>query len=375
VRRLATLRVFLGVLVSLSVASRLAPATPATLEARVLLIGDAGDATGGDPVLRALQAEAARESAKTVIVFLGDNVYPYGLPADGAADRREAEGRIRAQLDAARRSGARTVFVPGNHDWQKSGPEGWERVKRLGALVNAVDGVSLRPSGGCPGPEVVDFGEGLRLVLLDTQWWLHPGPRPLSAADGCPIASEDGVVAALRAAIDTRKGRRVVVAAHHPLRTGGPHGGRFGFKQHVFPLTEVAPWLWLPLPVVGSVYPLARGGGASDQDVSGKRYRRMRSRMEEALRLSPPLAWAAGHEHGLQVLRPAGGPLHLVSGAGTIDNVSYVGRLPETLFAKAAAGFVRLDLVSGGRSEVTVLGVSRDASVTPLFTETVGGDR
>src|SRR2546422_8176212 len=31
------------------------------------------------------------------------------------------------------------------------------------------------PGGGCPGPRVVDLAGGVRLVALDTEWWLHDG--------------------------------------------------------------------------------------------------------------------------------------------------------------------------------------------------------
>ena len=34
------------------------------------------------------------------------------------------------------------------------------------------------------------------------------------------------------------------------------HGGRLPLKDHLFPLTNVVPGLYLPLPLVGSAYPL-----------------------------------------------------------------------------------------------------------------------
>ena len=38
--------------------------------------------------------------------------------------------------------------------------------------------------------------------------------------------------------------------------------------------TELA-WLWLPLPVLGSAYPVARGFGITSQDISSKKYSAM----------------------------------------------------------------------------------------------------
>ena len=38
--------------------------------------------------------------------------------------------------------------------------------------------VRLLPKGGCPGPEVVDLGPHLRLIVLDSEWWVHNDVKP-----------------------------------------------------------------------------------------------------------------------------------------------------------------------------------------------------
>lgn len=343
------------------------------LDTRLLFIGDAGDATPSDPVIRALAAEARREPDRTVVVFLGDNVYPKGVPAPDEPGRAAAVARLDAQIRAVAESGARAIFVPGNHDWQESGPDGWARVKRESEIVNGTPGgrVTMRPANGCPGPEVLDFGTRVRLVALDTQWWLHPGTRPATAGDGCAFFREEEVVDALRGALGSSNGRLAFVVAHHPLASGGPHGGAFGVKQHVFPLTALSPWLWIPLPVVGSIYPAARRAGVSDQDLAGKKNVEMRRSLERAFAPAPPFAWVSGHDHGLQVLKPPSGPLLLVSGSGTIANVSHVLRLPETRFRRAQAGFQRVDVREDGSAVLTVVGVGRNGGTQPLYEETM----
>src|ERR1044071_4352747 len=71
-----------------------------TLELNLVLIGDAGlPAPGGEPVLRALRDEIAKQSKNTFVVFLGDNVYPRGMVLDSsAAERRENERILDAQM-------------------------------------------------------------------------------------------------------------------------------------------------------------------------------------------------------------------------------------------------------------------------------------
>ena len=55
----------------------------------------------------------------------------------------------------------------------------------------------------------------------------------------------------------------------------------------MFPLRRVAGWLWVPLPFVGSLYPLIRTLAPSDQDLSSGPYRTMREALEGEPTLGP----------------------------------------------------------------------------------------
>jgi hypothetical protein len=331
----------------------------------LLLIGDAGKPKqGGEPVLVALRRDIAKQPGRTSVVFLGDNVYPAGLPAEAHPDRRELDRRLDDQVDAVRDSGARAIFIPGNHDWDRGGSDGWQAVRRQQQRVDArgVPGVTYLPKDGCPGPEVVDLGARLRIVALDTQWWFHGHARPEHPDSPCPTDSEDEVLAGLREALLAAGSREVVVAAHHPLESGGPHGGRFGLKQHLFPLTEWKRWLWLPLPIVGSAYPIARQSGITSQDLTSGEYQRVRDAFLSVLRQRPPLAWAAGHEHVLQVIESPRYGRVLVSGSGIYGHVTHVRDVEGSRYRAARAGYMRLDLLADGRRRLTVVEVRKDGS-------------
>ncbi|MGE0452415.1 MAG: metallophosphoesterase [Vicinamibacteria bacterium] len=371
--RPAALRLAVLALSAVAPAAAGQPPSPDT-ETTLILIGDAGaPAARGEPVLRALEAAAGVSPQRTLVLFLGDNVYPAGFPAESARGRAEAARRLDAQVDAVRRAGARSVFIPGNHDWAHEQADGWESIRRQAAHLAARAGAAagLLPRGGCPGPETLDLGEHLRLVLLDTQWWLHDGPRPQGPGSGCAASSESEVLAALGDAVAATGARQVVVAGHHPLRTGGPHGGHFTWKDHLFPLRAARPWLWLPLPLIGSAYPSARQAGITSQDLAGEANRRLRAAIEGAFERSRPLVYASGHEHTLQVLEGSGARHLLVSGAGIFGHTSAVKRLPDTRFASSRAGFMRLDVGAAGRVRLTVLevdarGTAREAYVAWL---------
>src|SRR5205085_7113537 len=67
---------------------------------------------------------------KTTVVFLGDNLYTYGLPDDAYARYNTARAILDSQVNIAKGTGAKVYFIPGNHDWNKEGPGGWQTEVR-----------------------------------------------------------------------------------------------------------------------------------------------------------------------------------------------------------------------------------------------------
>ncbi len=341
-----------------------APLAPKdSIEVTIFLIGDAGSsAYDGEPVLAelALQSDSLRP-VRQFVVFLGDNVYPRGVPPLGDPNRDDAERKIAAQVLAIRKGSAQGLLIPGNHDWDRQGLDGWASILRQDTLVRKFGGkdVRLAPAGGCPGPVVVDLGAHVRLIAMDTQWWLHNDVKPYGDTSPCPTRTPDEVADSLKGALRDKGKRHAIVLTHHPMRSGGIHGGSFTVMDHIFPLRNVKPWLWVPLPFIGSIYPFARQMGISNQDVNGGKYRRMREAFERAFRPHPPLVIASGHDHDLEVIR-GGSPritnagYQLVSGAGILGHASVVRKIEGSLFEREAAGFMRLDVTRDGRVRLSV---------------------
>lgn len=330
---------------------------------RFILIGDAGAPSPEDPVLAALSRAGAEIPDRTIVVFLGDNIYPRGLPPEGSDDRERAEQRLDRQIDAVRRGGTRAIFVPGNHDWARMGAGGLEAVRREEARVETAGGGRMEwlPEDGCPGPSIRDY-PGVRLVVLDTQWWLTTDyPK------GCSEVSDGDHLAALAAAVRPANGLPVVVAGHHPLASMGEHGGQFGLEDHLFPLRALKKWAWLPLPLIGSLYPFARENGISDQDLSGAGNRRMRAAFANAFGDHPPLVYAAGHEHALQVFRGTVARWLPVSGSGFFGHGSRVFWSDSTEYASSAGGFMLLDVTREGRFRLAVEEVDRSGTRREVY--------
>jgi Calcineurin-like phosphoesterase len=346
---------------------------PEDVETSLYLIGDAGaPSPTGEPVLAALSRDLGSRRSRRVVLFLGDNAYPRGLPPAGTPGRAAAERSLIQQVQVVTDAGATGFMVLGNHDWDKYGKEGWDAARRQEVFVDSAGrgAVTLRPGGGCPGPAVIDIGR-LRLLLVDTQWWLHNGPKPDDPASGCPTYAETQVVDSLRAALTAAPGQLVVVAGHHPLVSGGVHGGHFGWKDHLFPLRNVERWLWIPLPVIGSLYPALRQSGISRQDMSSQIYQHFIQLFREAFAGRPPALYAAGHEHNLQVVAGRIVPLELVSGGGIYGHNGRAVPVRGTLMAGRASGFARLDIPHAGPARLAVLEVDRAGHSHEVFSRSV----
>ncbi|RKU20026.1 hypothetical protein C6500_09515 [Candidatus Poribacteria bacterium] len=323
--------------------------TEGTLRYRLLLLGDGGVPKPEEPVLKTLGEWAKKDAANTSIVFLGDNMYPEGM-----TERRkhEASTRLTLQLAVAKSTGAHGLFIPGNHDWASGKAEGLRAVLAQEKFINdALRGESsFLPPGGSPGPVALEFPKtnpAVRLIVLDTQWWLHQYEKPKK--------SPEKVIEELVGLLDTEL--PIIVVGHHPLESYGSHGGFYDWKAHLFPLRFWKKWLWIPIPIVGSVYPYARWHlYRSDQDMSGARNKNMVGQLNRAFttRKSPPqgpplLIYASGHEHSLQVLKGNVTDYLLVSGAAASRKVTEVMSGNNTLFAHQHTGFMAIDFLNDGR--------------------------
>jgi hypothetical protein len=321
---------------------------------RLILIGDGGAPRPDDRTLALLGVWGDARPHHTTVLFLGDNVYPSGLRD---ADRAHGEAVLRQQLGATR---AAKLFVPGNHDWGFSARTvavaGTLRNEQRFIEAHAAEDADFEPKDGCPGPvaeTLVPPGKtlagGLTVLVVDFHWWLLPEAlRPRCAG----IEDTTAFLDRLDRELAAHAGENVVVAAHHPLRSGGPHGG----------LTR---GFWID--VGANLYYRLHG---PLQDLWEPSYAQMIRVVSAALTKHPPLAFVAGHDHSLQVFD--GGDvarLLVVSGAGSAPMLTGVTAIDGTLFAHSHPGFVVFDFFSTrGRPDTLLVRVAEVGKARPVFT-------
>lgn len=297
-----------------------APQPTGNLLYSLYMIGDVGDSpqkSGANLEVLKKQLQQA-DPEKSGVVFLGDNIYPAGLHKKSSDMRKQDEERIDIQLESVKDFEGDIVFIPGNHDWDRHGKDGWKHVKRQEDYVQDYldKGNVFLPSHGCPGPELVKLAPGLVMIVIDTEWWIHRFERPVGEKDGCGVRSTQEFMVAFQDLLKKYRNQNVIVAAHHPLFSNGNHGGHFTIKEHIFPITEIKDNAYVPLPVLGSIYPWYRKFLGHPQDITHPRYQEMKQQLFTAMNEYDNVIYAAGHEHNLQYTRQSR-VHHIVSGSGS----------------------------------------------------------
>jgi len=315
-------------------------------EYRLYLIGDAGS-PGGNPTLDMLKAKLVDEKVASGVIFLGDNIYNDGMPLKGSKHREEAEGIIDSQIDAVKNFNGDVFFIPGNHDWNNGNNDGWQRIKDQEAYIEAaLDSANVFfPSNGCPGPIEIPLTDDIILVILDTQFFLQKGDKP-GRSSSCGAKTGEEAFIQLNDILERNVYKKVIIASHHPIYTKGMHGGIVTAQDHLFPLTKLNPNLWIPLPIIGSIFPIYRQTIGSVQDQANLEHKAMVKTINDLLVTHDNLVHVSGHEHALQHLAKDN-VNYVVSGSGSKQNTTVKQKRPS-LFAGNFHGYGYLDYYSNG---------------------------
>ncbi len=313
------------------------------------LIGDAGKSpmNGMSGGLTALNNHLKDKNTKDdYVIFLGDNIYPSGLPNKSDKDRDEAENALNGQIMSVKNFQGDVIFIPGNHDWYANGLKGLKRQEKY--IEDALGKNTFLPEDGCP-LESIDVNEDIQLIIIDTQWYLENWNSNPTINDDCEIKTRERFFIEVEGELKKAQNKTIVFAMHHPMYTNGVHGGQFALAKHIFPGQKK-----IPVPILASLITQIRTqGGVSIQDRYNERYHELMKRLETLTYDTDKVVFVSGHEHTLQYIENEN-TKQIVSGSGTKE--SYVTLKDNGLFSYGRQGFAELKVFKDGSSWVTFYG-------------------
>jgi len=332
----------------------------------LFLIGDAGAEENSDSLLRVFHLAVNRSVEKSAVIFLGDNIYPLGLSNKNNESRSSEEQILDKQLLPLKEYNGKTFVIPGNHDYARGRKYGYKHLLNQQQYIDSTMGDStFAPFNACPGPEEIKLSDEVTLILMDTEWLLYAHQEKLSFR-GCGCNSSDEFFVSLEDIIRRNYDKKIIIAGHHPVQTYGNHGGKFNLGDHVFPLTHVKDWMYLPLPIIGSLYPFSRQMGLSSQDINHPVNKKMRTVFEELFRKHPNLIYASGHEHSLQYSYKDS-VHYVVSGSGSKSTYVRKGKYSE--FVSNKKGFVKVEYYNSGKVQLKYFDRKRELYIKTIETE------
>jgi len=328
----------------------------------VYLIGDAGlsPQSGMNKALQLFKAKLDVANQNSTAIFLGDNIYPAGLPRkkDKPSAYKNATHQLDAQLATLENFKGRALFIPGNHDWYSNGLEGLARQEKY-INKKLKQKKPFLPENGCPLTQL-KINDQLTIIVVDTEWYLTNWDKHPTMNDNCEIKSRAKFWIELEGMIKKNSDKTTIIAMHHPMFTYGSHGGQFSMKQQLFQGQSK-----FPLPVISSFINLLRKtSGASPADVQNKRYSEFKNRMVTLAQYSKKVIFASGHEHTLQFIKEQNTP-QIVSGSGAKKGAARL--LNGSKFATGEMGYAELKIFYDGSSEVIFKGLEPDNSEHTLF--------
>lgn len=319
------------------------------LKQRIILLGDAG-LSSIIPLQASLQKaveHAEKSPEKTAVIMLGDNIYPSGFPNKKPeqqtlnAEQIKHISFLEAQLQVAKQSGAEMFVIPGNHDWyatqvdsQAQYIENYARENKLSAKFVPYQ------TNSTPVPQMI-YREGISLVFLDTMWLIKAEQSDFQMA-------MQHLKALLAKSYQEFPENIILLNAHHPIETMGPHGGYysgFGYQLYATIVTFF---------------------NNNQQDIDSPKYQRLINHINSLLAPYKKTIYAAGHDHSLQVFKQQSNVkthYNLVSGAANTAKLSGVSNNGNSQFATSQEGFIEMDVLDKG----VLLKVFNIHQTTPIY--------
>lgn len=311
---------------------------------QVFLVGDAGNAeeAQAQQTLDFLKNKIDSADKNSMLIFLGDNIYPLGMPKENDKDYPLAKEKMENQLAITKNFKGKTLVIPGNHDWY----HGLEGLKAQQEFVKSYlnDKKAFLPKNSCPIDDI-SLTKDIKLIIIDSEWALINWDNYPGINKGCDIKTREDLYTEFKDLIIKNQDKRIIVALHHPVISSGVHAGFNAAKSHLSAFNGR-----VPVPGLATVLTTLRSSsGVSMEDFSNRHYTDFANRIKSIVQDKENVIFVSGHDHNLQYHENRN-IRQIVSGAGSKTDPATI--VDKTDFSYGGSGFAVLNLRNDLSSDV-----------------------
>ncbi|REC75787.1 metallophosphoesterase [Chryseobacterium elymi] len=324
---------------------------------KVFLIGDAGNADEpqAQNTLNLLKNKLDSADSNSMLIFLGDNIYPNGLPKDSDKEYALAKQKLENQLAITKNFKGKTLVIPGNHDWNS----GLDGLKAQENLIKAYfnDKKAFLPKNSC-GIDDINLSKDIKLIVIDSEWALVNWDQYPGINKNCTIKTREDFFTEFKDLVTKNQDKRIIVALHHPVISSGTHAGFNSAKAHLYPLKSK-----VPFPIAASFINILRSSsGANPEDINNQHYADLANRLKSIVQDKENIIFVSGHDHNLQYHEERN-IRQIISGAGSKTDPATIAE--KTDFSYGGSGFAVLNIRKDQSTDVEYFS-TKDNSIKKL---------
>jgi len=301
------------------------------------------------PELKSLENEIAKQKDEFTILVLGD----FTPKKKWKKIKDNKTFPVIDKIMEMAKDNGHVIFVPGEKEWDMGRDDAYKKVKAIEKYVEAKEGKhkSFFPENGCPGPEVVDINNHLRLIIINSQWFVQKD-RPEEEDASCHFIYGRELWDELSGLFSEEENKTTVVAFHHPALSFGKFAGHTNFLQHLSP------------PIIGSFIAAYHRNVGGKMSLNNEIFKDFTHKVLDLAGEHQGLIFVSGHEYDLQLI-DHNNSFYINSGSFSKSN--HVASKEETLFASSSNGFAKLGFAGSGAVDVDFYKIKSDGNSQNIF--------
>lgn len=315
---------------------------------------------GGSTIGVHLEAQTRASGKNSTLLLLGNNSLRNTSYRNDSSQRAlENMELLRLRYEFFNNLKGKYYAVLGPHEWANGNRRGKDDVRVLEEIIEEElnQGNIIRPAMGCPGPEEIEIGEHIMLLLIDTQWLFHSWDKP-KGESGCDAESNLDFFVNLDDAIKRHYDKKIIVAGYHSLVSSGRHAGYFPAKSH-----------FVPLPVLGSIRVGYRSWLGRPNDLTNPIYKTFITTMTDLLKQHENIIYMSSHEKTLEYHKQ--GSIHYLNSGSYSKGLEVSQKNAE--YASSDRGYGRILFKNDGKCVVEYWG-DNEGTATLLFQQELFAD-